>query len=195
MPEGAVCRATVRVAAGDPAISETLPIDLDNKSGLLLRAEHPILPGQSGFDNRLTLRFDTPRGERGRDYLVRLRCTSNRGRLARLAGVTGGETLELKLASGMDNTLVYRWSGPPPTERAVAETVTVEIPELQLHGETSFSVGIDLMLESVRIAWKGPFYPGMALPVEAALVDRFHPEADLATLLTGLKIEPALELR
>lgn len=195
MPKGAVPRASVRVSAANPAVSDILRIDLDNSAALTLTAEHAILPAQPGFDNQLHVRFDAPRGERGREYRAVLRCTSDGGRLSSLAGGAGQRTLELKLASGVDNTLLYRWDGPSPQGQAVAETVTVEIPDLKRRADTSFSVGLDLMLESVRLSWKGPFYPGMVLPVEAVLVDRFHPNADLAALLAEHKIEPALTLK
>jgi hypothetical protein len=194
MPTGALPRAMLRVTSTDPAISETLPIDLDNRSTLSVTPSHLILPAQAGFHNQLSVHFEAPRGERGRAFTVHLRCGSSGGRLAPIAGGEGQSQLETKLASGVDNTLFYSWGGPLPQEQAVAETVSVEIPELKLHAETTFSVGIDLMLESVRLSWKGPFYPGMALPVEAALADRFHPGVDLAALLSDLKIEPELVL-
>jgi hypothetical protein len=76
--------------------------------------------------------------------------------------------------------------------RAADEIVTIEIPELGLKKEVTFSVGIDLAIVAAQRKYGGTLYPLLWEPFHVYVVDRFHPDADLAALLERFRIKTDL---
>ena len=175
-------------------LRDTLYLDLVTQQPAHMAAQHQILPAHPDYPNRLTFTFDTPDKAWGKSFQAEASCSSQHGRLRLGTNPTGSRSLVLKEAiSGSENTIYYEWAGPQ-LDAPIDEVLTLNIPDLQLECSVTFSVGMDLILDAVPLAWKGPFYPGLALPIKAMIKDRYHPEADLGQLLEDFEIEPVLTL-
>ncbi|MBN1142573.1 MAG: hypothetical protein JXB25_12375 [Deltaproteobacteria bacterium] len=192
---------TARIEAACEGFNpDQAPIALNIYQDLSLAAEHAILPAGPDYANTLTFSFGAP-GENltTTAYQAIVTSSSGQGAFATPAQRAGGQagTAQLKFAAvpRSPNTLYYHWAGPQPRDAAVAETVTVEIPQLRYRQSVTFSVGVDLTIQSARIPWQGPFFPFLLIPIRVEVADRFHPDADLAALFQTFAIDPEIHVR
>jgi len=74
------------------------------------------------------------------------------------------------------------------------EVVTIEIPELKLKKTVSFSVGMDLMIQSIQMKDGTKIYPAIFNPLNIYVVDKFHPHADLEKIFKDFGINTDLKI-
>lgn len=192
VPKGPVPRAEIRARCAKLGLEESIYIGLDVKQPVNIKATHSIFPAHSDYTNELTFTFETPDKTWGKKYKAVLSCSSEFGRLRIGTSKKGFRELTIKDAvSGSENTVFYQWTGLQPAA-AVEEIVTLEIPELKLRGVIQFSVGIDLAVDTATVSWKPPFQPHLTIPIKIFVIDRLHPDADLAGLFAEFEIEPTL---
>ncbi len=194
LPEDTVPRAKLIVRCPEFNLEEIVYIDLYIAEDIQIKAAYTILPAHSDFKNELIFRFENPDKDRGKIYKTVIRAESEHGRLASFRTKTPQQKLMIKARSGADNVISYIWDGPQPTDSAIEEKITIEIPELDLSGILTFSVGIDLVMDDAVISWKPPFQPHLTIPIKVYIKDRFHPDADLAQLFSDFNIEPRLKV-
>ncbi len=88
----------------------------------------------------------------------------------------------------------YHWIGPPAMTKAYNEGITMEIPELKLKKRVRFSVGVDLMVESIRMKYGSQIFPVIFEPITVSIRDRFHPKADLVKIFKAFGITIDLKI-
>jgi len=194
LPKDSVPRAELIVRCAALDLEETVYIDLYVDEDIRIKPAYTILPAHRDVKNELTFRFENPDKDRGKSYTAIIRTLSDHGQLMTYTHPNPQQELTIDAASGVDNVITYFWEGPQPADRAVEETITIDIPELNLSGVLTFSVGIDLMVDEAIISWKPPFQPFLTIPIQVFIKDRFHPDADLDQLFSDLKIEPRLKV-
>jgi hypothetical protein len=74
----------------------------------------------------------------------------------------------------------------------VREVITADAPALGLSARASFDVGINLGIRSVTVL--GGVLSGAFAPVRVEIEDSFHPDADIASVLSELGIKPDIRL-
>jgi hypothetical protein len=164
-------------ASGEPA-----------EPALSVRAKLPILPVVHGITQEIEIELSAPDIQGGDAYEVTITAESGMGVL--LAGGAPSPAGSLRYRPGEPQRVAYRWAGPLPTEFPVTETVTVAVAGLGLSAQTSFDVGVNLDIAGVRIGGEGAAHT----PVESAIADTFHPDADIAAILSALGITPEIRL-
>lgn len=172
-------------------------IQLETFAPLTVKAEHQILPAGAAFESRITFTFGAP-GElqKGKEIKAVISVASKGGRLSPKGGQQGqgGDRIEVNATPGVENSVYYHWGAEQPSEKAVDEMVTIEIPSMALKGSVPFSVGVDLALTGGGMLSPGTVMPGLFVPYKVYAHDRFHKGADLGAMFKTFGIEPALEI-
>jgi hypothetical protein len=165
------------------------------KSDMTVAAQHTILPAHQDYYNKIEFRFRAADKPDGSPYKARITARGQYAALVKELHQQGGtNTAEMEAWNNSDCTLYYHWVGPPTMKQAWEETVTIEIPELNLKQEVTFSVGIDLRIVAVQRAHGGSLFPIMWEPLHVSVVDGFHPDEDLVKLLKEFAIKTDLRI-
>ncbi len=192
IPPGPVPRAEIIVRCDDLNVQETLYIDLFAGESIKIKPAYTILPAHKDYKNELTFRFENPDKDWGKVYKAIIKNNSGHGRFISASEEMPRKELTIDATSGTDNVITYFWDGPQPADSAIEEQVSIEIPDLELSGTLTFSVGIDLMADEVAVSWKPPFQPFLTIPIHVYIRDRFHPDADIEKMFSDFQIEPKL---
>jgi hypothetical protein len=162
-------------------------------SAMTVEVEHAILPAHPDFYNTIRFRFQAANKKDGSAYQARIRARQQWGALVKDSLQQGGaQSYAMGVWPNQECSVSYHWIGPASMMQAADEIITVEIPELGLKQEVSFSVGIDLALVSVQRKYGGQLLPLLWEPFDCYIQDRFHPGVDLAALLAKFRIQPGL---
>ena len=160
------------------------------------RVDHEILPAHPDYYNRISFAFKADRKPDASPYkaLITIK-RGGKGALVKNSGDKGGvRKLELVVFPYKRYSFYYHWVGPTAMMKAYDEAVTIEIPELQLRKTVQFSVGVDLMIESVQMKYGPHVFPVMFEPFNIYIKDNFHPKADLVKLFKDLDINIDLKI-
>jgi len=164
-------------------------------STMTSQVEHAILPAHHKYYNTIRFRFQAANKKDGSPYQARITAHQQWGALVKDKLQQGGTpTYTMAVWPNSDCAVAYHWVGPASMMKAADEIITVEIPELGLKKEVTFSVGIDLAIVSVKRAYGGALLPLLWEPFHITITDRFHPDADLAALLEQFHITTDLEI-
>jgi len=164
-------------------------------STMTAQVEHAILPAHPTYYNTIRFRFQAANKKDGSPYQAHIRTRQQGGALVKDKLQQGGTpSYEMAVWPNSDCAISYHWVGPASMMRAADEIITVEIPELGLKKEVTFSVGIDLAIVSVQRAYGGALLPLLWEPFHVYITDRFHPDADLAALLEQFHIKTDLDI-
>jgi hypothetical protein len=164
-------------------------------SAMTVEVEHAILPAHPDFYNTIRFRFQAANKKDGSAYQARIRARQQWGALVENSLQQGGaQSYAMGVWPNQECAVSYHWIGPASMMQAADEIITVEIPELGLKQEVSFSVGIDLALVSVQRKYGGQLLPLLWEPFACYIQDRFHPGVDLAALLAKFRIQPGLAI-
>jgi hypothetical protein len=164
-------------------------------SAMTVEAEHAILPAHPDFYNTIRFRFQAANKKDGSAYQARILTRQQGGALVKDSLQQGGTpTYEMAVWPNQECIVSYHWVGPASMMQAADEIITIEILELGLKKEVSFSVGIDLALVSVQRKYGGALLPLLWEPFHIYITDRFHPDVDLAALLAKFRIQPGLAI-
>ncbi|MCJ7547324.1 MAG: Ig-like domain-containing protein [Deltaproteobacteria bacterium] len=181
-------------AASGVKDSATLTIR-SRTSAITAQVEHTILPAHPDFYNTIQFRFQAADRKDGSPYQARIQARQQGGALVKDSLQQGGvQSYEMAVWPRQEYAVSYHWVGPASMMRAADETITIEIPELGLKKEVTFSVGIDLAVVSVQRKYGGTLFPLLWEPFHVYLTDRFHPDVDLAALLDKFRIQPGLAI-
>lgn len=156
---------------------------------LSVTVKHPIMPALQRAHNSIAFQLQAPSTAEG--YRALIRSESGLGRVALHDKGLFMEQLETTVHPDQEHLILFRWSGPAPTQAPHRETVIVSIPELNLVEKRELSIGIDLHIEAIEL---GAPSSGASSPVHVYLKDRFHPEANLQEILQTWDIRPELRL-
>ena len=156
---------------------------------LSVAIKQPIMPALQKAHNSITFQLQAPSTAEG--YRAVIRSESGLGRVALHDKGLFMEQLETTVHPHQEQLILFRWSGPAPTQAPHRETVIVSIPELNLVEKKEISIGIDLQVEAIEV---GSSAAGASLPVHVYVKDRFHPEANLQEILQTWDIRPELRL-
>jgi hypothetical protein len=164
-------------------------------SAMTVEAEQAILPAHPAFYNTIQFRFQAANKKDGSPYQARIQARQQGGALVKDSLQQGGtQSYEMAVWPNSDCSVSYHWVGPASMMKAAAEIITIEILELGLKKEVSFSVGIDLAIVSVQRKYGGTLFPLLWEPFNVYITDRFHPDVDLAALLDKFRIQPGLAI-
>jgi hypothetical protein len=164
-------------------------------SAITVEVEHAILPAHPDFYNTIRFRFQAANKKDGSAYQAHIQARQQWGALVKDSMQQGGtQSYAMACWPNQDCSLSYHWVGPPSMMRAADEIITIEIPELGLKQEVSFSVGIDLAIVTVQRKYGGALLPLLWEPFNIYITDRFHPDVDLAALLAKFRIQPGLAI-
>ncbi len=189
----------VRIKASIPEsnISATDYVIVRRRQGRVAgRPAQPILPAGSSYYNDITFAFRGPKKPDAGAYraVITLEQKASHGALVRSHGESGGSRrLEMKVQPKQKYHLSYHWLGPGIMRRPFAETVTIEIPELHARTTVTFSVGMDIAMQSAGLK-EGDFYPGIFNALGIYVTDLFHPEADLLKLFEAFDLKLPLQI-
>jgi hypothetical protein len=162
-------------------------------SAMTVEAEHAILPAAPAFYNTIRFRFQAANKKDGSAYQARILARQQWGALVKDSLQQGGtQSYAMGVWPNQECIVSYHWVGPASMMQAADEIITIEIPELGLKQEVSFSVGIDLAIVSVQRKYGGQLLPLLWEPFNCYITDRFHPDQDLAALLEKFRIQLGL---
>lgn len=165
--------------------------------GLDVAVEHPVLPADPGFQNILRLRFDGrgPEGDPDERFRVKVTVMSGNGVLSTdPEGYGGKSAFAMEVKADVDHVLYYRWFGPRDLEGPVTETILFQVPELELEGTASFSVGVAPRIHSTQQEQLGVEQPGLFVPLKVYVQDEYHPDLDLAEFFRSFQLKPVLDI-
>ncbi len=167
------------------------------KEKLLLRVKYDIIPGHPDYYNRISCFLKAANKPDGSPYKAVITISDGGyGALVRnKTGEKGRKKLVLDVLPNKDYDFYYHWAGPTAMERPRDELVTIEIPELKQKKKVRFSVGIDLMIESIRMKYGDSVFPVIFEPLNIYIRDRFHPKADLVRLFKDFGINLGLKIK
>jgi hypothetical protein len=181
-------------AASGAKDSATLSIR-SRTSAITAQVEHAILPAHPDYYNTIQFRFQAAGRKDGSPYQARIQARQQGGALVKDSLQQGGvQSYEMAVWPNQECSVSYHWVGPASMMRAADEIITIEVPELGLKKEVSFSVGIDLAIVSVQRKYGGTLFPLLWEPFNCYITDRFHPDVDLAALLDKFRIQPGLAI-
>jgi hypothetical protein len=190
----AIVYINARVPATGAQDIETLKVR-SLTGALSASVEHDILPAHPDYYNRIEFRFKAADKPDGRPYKARITASQQWGAVVKnIHEPGGGRIYEMDVWPNSDCVFYYHWTGPPSMMQAADETVTVEIFEKNLKYDVTFSVGMDLRIVAVERKHGGPLFPVMWEPFHVYIEDKFHPKADLGTLLKKFRIETDLKI-
>ncbi len=160
------------------------------------RIEYKILPAHPDYFNRISFAFRAANKPDASPYkaLVTIQ-KGGYGALTKSNDDKGGtRKLELNVFPKKQYDFYYHWTGPAAMMKAYNEVVIIEIPELKLKRKVQFSVGIDLMIESVQMKYGNHVFPVMFEPFNIYIRDKFHPKADLVKIFKDFGINMDLKI-
>ncbi len=188
---------TIKASIPESNISSTDYVIVRRRQGRVAgRPAQPILPAGSRYYNDITFAFRGPMKPDASAYraVITLEQKASQGALVRSHGESGGSRrLEMKVHPKQKYHLSYHWLGPGIMRRPFAETVTIEIPELHARTTVTFSVGMDIAMQSAGLKG-GDFYPGIFNALGIYVTDLFHPEADLLKLFEAFELKLPLQI-
>lgn len=165
-------------------------VSLSEASPLSVVPDFSILPIVHGVTQKVTVNLSNPALQTGEEFEIHVKTESGMGVLLLEGSPFSSGRLTYKVGEPL--VMLYRWSGPFPTENAVNERITVSVPSLQLTATTDFSVGMDLRVKEVKlpsqVAARG------FTPIKIIVEDSFHPGSDVASILAALDIKPELKM-
>jgi hypothetical protein len=178
----------------DPGAKDQILIHVRSRtSNLVVTPEHEILPAHAEFYNPIRMSVRAADKTDGSPYRARISAAGQYGSLVKERGQHGGTaTIEVDLWPNNDSTVHYHWTGPPPVKEAWTETITVEIPELNLSRQATFSVGIDPRILSVGRRNGGVIYPLLFEAINVRIEDTFHRDTDVEKLCETFDIRPSV---
>jgi hypothetical protein len=185
---------TINAQEAASGIKDSATLNIRSRvSAMTVEREHAILPAHPDFYNTIRFRFQAANKKDGSAYQARVTARQQGGALVKDSLQQGGtQSYAMAVWPNQDCSLSYHWVGPPSMMQAADEIITIEIPELGLKQEVSFSVGMDLAIVSVQRKYGGQLLPLLWEPFNCYITDRFHPDVDLAALLDKFRIQPGL---
>ncbi|MDO9508946.1 MAG: hypothetical protein Q7I97_06335 [Thermovirgaceae bacterium] len=168
------------------------PRDID------ITAEHAVLPADPSFANPVRFRFDGkgPGSDPSERFRIKIRALSGMGVLSTKRGDIGGRsTLALEIEADREHELFYRWLGDRKLKGPVAETLLFEVPELEIKGSVTFSVGVAPYIHSPQGTHPDIKQPGLFIPLKVYVQDEYHPDLDMAAFLKAFGLKPVLDIR
>ncbi len=195
LPQGVAPTVEIVAVSGDSGASDETYIRLFALNDMVLLPQHNIMPAHKDYRNKIKFKFEDPNKDRGEEYKATVSVSSRYGRIASGNNEPGNSRIEMDAVAMLDNDIFYYWDGPQPTDKAVDETVSIEIPKLGISGIARFSVGIDLEITKAGFIWNPPFQPNLTIPIKVVVRDRFHPDTNLAKLFEEFEIKPNLMVK
>lgn len=189
----------VLVEATDVKTGKSSSVEIHVRSkhkAFATRIEHKILPAHPDYFNRISFAFRAANKPDASPYkaLVTIQ-KGGYGALTKSNDDKGGtRKLELNVFPKKQYDFYYHWTGPAAMMKAYNEVVIIEIPELKLKRKVQFSVGIDLMIESVQMKYGNHVFPVMFEPFNIYIRDKFHPKADLVKIFKDFGINMDLKI-
>ncbi len=173
--------AALLAALFSPAVSHA-------DSPLHVSVAHPIFPVVQGISQKIEIELASPSLKAGEAHKLQISSGSGMGILQLPGGpATKGE---VACKAGERLSIAYRWAGPVPTERAVAEKITVAAPDIGATETVAFSIGVDLRITEVRVPQDAK--SGGRSEIGLVVQDTLHPDANLTAMLQNLGVAPEL---
>lgn len=159
-------------------------------SPLRVSVAHPVFPVVQGISQKIEIELSSPSLKAGEEHRLHISSGSGMGILQLPGGpATKGE---VRCRAGERVSIQYRWAGAVPTERPVAEKITVSAPDIGATEIVEFSIGVDLRVTEIRVPLRAE--SNKRGDIGLVVQDTLHPNADLAAMLQNLGIAPELRI-
>ena len=190
----------VEITVEDPSGGEgsSFILEVVRPRDIEVSAEHSVLPADPSFLNPIRFNFDG-RGEgspKTEKFRVKIRAMSGMGVLVTRKLESGGRgTLALEAEADRDHEIYYRWLGDRDLKGPVSETLAFDVPELNIRGSVTFSVGVAPGIHSLPHANSDVEQPGLFVPLKVYVQDAYHPDLDMAEFFRAFDLKPVLDIR
>lgn len=188
----------IRITAEETGTGEkgSVSFRITRPKGMEVTLGHKILPADPDFSNPVRLRFDGrgPGSDPSEKFRVMITVKSGKGVLSTQEELGGRSSFAMEVEADREHLLHYRWFGERQLQGPVTETLVFKVPELEIEGEATFSVGVAPSIDSPQQDRMGVEQPGLFVPLKVYVQDEYHPDLDMAEFFRAFKLKPVLDI-
>ncbi len=191
-------RWDVRITAEETMMGEKSSIffRVTRPKGLDVTVAHQVLPADPDFSNPVRLRFDGrgPGSDPSEKFRVKITVKSGKGVLSTEEELGGRSSFAMEMEPDKEHLFHYRWFGERQLQGPVTETLVFQVPELEIEGTATFSVGVAPSIDSPQKEQLGVEQPGLFVPLKVYVQDEYHPDLDMAEFFRAFQLKPVLDI-
>lgn len=188
----------IRITAEEAGTGEKNAVSfrITRPKGMEVIVGHQVLPADPEFSNPVRIRFDGrgPGSDPSEKYRIKITVKSGKGVLSTMEELGGRSSFAMEIEADREHLFHYRWFGERVLQGPVTETLLFQVPELEIEGTATFSVGVAPSIDSPQKDQLGVEQPGLFVPLKVYVQDEYHPDLDMAEFFRAFQLKPVLDI-